>query len=210
MADKFPERWSIPSPGARGIDRATGMRLAGGGGAVTADRQIKPNRYWNLKMVYSPVTTAAREVDPAAGQCVVPLQNRYSFTDLSELTCRWQALAGDKVLASGESHIAAKPRSTVDATFPATARHGHPAPGIHPPRWPQRLRRPLARERLPRPRRSRRPGRRRAGPPLRDRPERRRANRRNPIGPRQAHRPDHLLARRRPGCRPRRADPQPR
>ena len=62
----------------------------------------------------------ASEVAPADGQCVVPLQNRYSFTDLAELTCRWQALAGEKVLASGESHIAAKPRSSVDASFPAT------------------------------------------------------------------------------------------
>ncbi|MGA2275675.1 MAG: glycoside hydrolase family 2 TIM barrel-domain containing protein [Bryobacteraceae bacterium] len=120
LADRFPERWSVPSPGARGFDRATGMRLAGGSGAVSADRQIKPNLYWNLKMIYSPVTTAAREVDLVAGKYVVPLQNRYSFTDLSELTCRWQALAGDKELAHGESHIAAKPRSTVDATFPAT------------------------------------------------------------------------------------------
>ena len=120
LADRFPDRWSVPSPGARGFDRTNGMRLAGGGGAVTADRQIKPNRYWNLKMVYSPVTTAAREVDPADGQCVVPLQNRYSFTDLSELTCHWQALADGKELARGESRIAAKPRSTVNATFPAT------------------------------------------------------------------------------------------
>lgn len=121
LADRFPERWSVPSPGARGFDRAAGVRLAGGGGAVTADRQPKPNRYWNLKMVYSPVTTAARELTAAAGQFVVPLQNRYSFTDLAELTCRWQALAGDKELAHGEKHIAAKPRSSVDAAFPATA-----------------------------------------------------------------------------------------
>ena len=121
LADRFPERWSIPSPGARGIDRTTGVRLSGGGGAVTADRQIKPNRYWNLKMVYSPVTTAAREIELANGQYAVPLQNRYSFTDLSELTCRWQALAGEKELAHGEKHVAAKPRSTVDAAFPATA-----------------------------------------------------------------------------------------
>jgi beta-galactosidase len=120
LADRFPERWSVPSPGGKGFDRATGMRLAGGGGPVTADRQIKPNLYWNLKMIYSPVTTAAREATPANGRYVVPLQNRYSFTDLSELTCRWQALAGDKELAHGESHVAAKPRSTVDATFPAT------------------------------------------------------------------------------------------
>jgi beta-galactosidase/beta-glucuronidase len=120
LADRFPERWSVPSPGGKGFDRATGMRLAGGGGPVTADRQIKPNLYWNLKMIYSPVTTAAREATPANGKYVVPLQNRYSFTDLSELTCRWQALAGDKELAHGDTHVAAKPRSTVDATFPAT------------------------------------------------------------------------------------------
>jgi beta-galactosidase len=120
MADKFPERWSTPSPGAKGFDRATGMRLAGGGGPVTADRQIKPGLYWNIKMVYSPVATAAREATPADGKYVVPIENRYSFTDLSELTCRWQALAGDKELAHGESHIAGKPRSTVDAAFPAT------------------------------------------------------------------------------------------
>ena len=168
LSDKFPERWSIPSPGARGIDPTTGMRLSGGGGAVTADRQIKPNRYCNLKMVYSPVTTTAREVAPAAGQCVVPLQNRYSFTDLSELTCRWQALAGEKELANGESHIAAKPRSTVDATFPATAGMDTlRLEFIHPDGRSVYAAR-LQRERLRRSRRSRRAGRRRARPPLRD------------------------------------------
>ena len=72
-------------------------------------------------MVYSPVTTAARQVVPADGRCVVPIQNRYAFTDLSELTCRWQALAGDKELAHGETRIACKPRSSIDASFPATA-----------------------------------------------------------------------------------------
>jgi len=121
MADQFPERWSTPSPGAQPQDPKTGMRPEGGGGPITPDRQIKPEEYWNLKMVYSPVNTTAREVDPASGRCVVPLQNRYSFTDLAELTCCWQALAGEKVLASGESHIAAKPRSSVNASFPATA-----------------------------------------------------------------------------------------
>jgi hypothetical protein len=72
-------------------------------------------------LVYSPVNTTAREVVPVGGQCVVSLQNRYSFTDLAELTCHWQAMAGEKVLASGESHIAAKPRSSADASFPASA-----------------------------------------------------------------------------------------
>ena len=136
MIDKFPERWPVHTPGAPpgdyvpgslpavdGIpsaDMTTGMRLTGGPDAVTTDRRILKPLYYNLKSVYSPVNTPSREVTPAGGQCVVPLQNRYSFTDLSELTCRWQALSGEKVLASGESHVAAKPRSTVDASFPAT------------------------------------------------------------------------------------------
>jgi hypothetical protein len=109
-------------PAVNGIpsaDTTTGMRLTGGPNPISTDRRIKP-QYANLKLVYSPVNTTAREVEPAGGKCVVPLQNRYSFTDLSELTCRWQALAGEKALATGESHVAAKPRSTVDASFPAT------------------------------------------------------------------------------------------
>ena len=133
--DKFPERWPVHSPGVppasfvpgsgpavNGIpsaNTATGMRLVGGPNPVSTDRQIKP-QYENLKLNYSPVNSTATNVAPAGGQCVVPIQNRYSFTDLAELTCHWQALSGDKVLASGESHIAAKPRSTVDASFPAT------------------------------------------------------------------------------------------
>ena len=76
--------------------------------------------FWNLKMEYSPIKIAAHEADLVSGQCIVPIQNRYSFTDLAELTCRWQALAGEKVLASGDSRIAAKPRSSVNASFPAT------------------------------------------------------------------------------------------
>jgi beta-galactosidase len=112
MADKFPDR--------NGVDPATGMRDENYKGLVTSDRKLKP-AYWHVKMVYSPVTTAARQVVPADGRCVVPIQNRYAFTDLSELTCRWQALAGDKELAHGETRIACKPRSSTDASFPATA-----------------------------------------------------------------------------------------
>jgi len=119
MYDKFPERWAIRSPGAQN-NPLNGYRSSGANGPVTADRHLTP-MFAALKAIYSPVNTTAREFDPASGRCVVPLQNRYSFTDLSELTCRWQALAGEKVLAGGESHIAAKPRSSVDAWFPAAA-----------------------------------------------------------------------------------------
>jgi len=134
MADRFPERWALHSPGAANYvpgsatapdgvppaDMTTGMRFGSGPDAVSTDRRTLNPLYYNLKSVYSPVNITASEAAPAGGQCAVPLQNRYSFTDLSELTCQWQALAGGKVLASGESHVAAKPRSSVDASFPAT------------------------------------------------------------------------------------------
>ena len=116
MYDKFPERWNIPAPGARN-DPKTGYRVSGAIGAVSAERQ-RQSLFDVLKPLYSPVNTTVREIAPADGQCVVPLQNRYSFTDLSEITCRWQALAGEMVLTTGESHIEAKPRSTVNASFP--------------------------------------------------------------------------------------------
>jgi len=112
MADKFPDR--------QGVDPVTGMREENNKGIVTSDRQVKP-AYWNVKMVYSPVTVAAREVTPTNGQCGVAIQNRYAFTDLSELTCRWQALAGGRELAQGTRRLAGPPGGSTDATFPAPA-----------------------------------------------------------------------------------------
>jgi beta-galactosidase len=111
MADKFPDR--------RGVDPVTGMREENNKGIVTSDRQLKP-AYWSVKMVYSPVTTVAREITPVNGQYVVPLQNRYTFTDLAELTCRWTALAGGRELDHGDRHIACPPRTNTLAVFPTT------------------------------------------------------------------------------------------
>jgi beta-galactosidase len=119
MYDKFPERWSQRAPGAQ-TDVQTGYRHSGGNGPVTADRKLTP-MFNRMKAVLTPVHTTATDVAAADGKLVVPIQNRYSFTDLSELTCKWQALAGANVLASGESHIPAKPRSTANASFAATS-----------------------------------------------------------------------------------------
>ena len=112
MADKFSDR--------KGVDPVTGMREENYKGIVTSDRKLKP-AYWNVKMVYSPVTIAARTVTPTNGHCFVTIQNRHAFTDLSELTCRWQMLAGGKELKRGENHIACRPGKSIDASFPASA-----------------------------------------------------------------------------------------
>jgi len=63
------------------------------------------------------VTSSTREVPIVDGVISVPLQNRYSFTDLSELNCEWQELAGDHVITTGIKHISCAPRSSTIATF---------------------------------------------------------------------------------------------
>ena len=86
MQDKFSDR--------RGVDPVTGMREENNKGVVTSDRKLKPP-YWNVKMVYSPVMPSPRRDTSLRGQWPIAssrIQNRYSFTDLSELTCRWQSL----------------------------------------------------------------------------------------------------------------------
>lgn len=111
IADKFPDK--------HGVDPITGLRDNNNKGIVDSFRHVKPE-YWHVKMVYSPVTIKAREAEAVNGRCLVPLQNRYSFTNLNELTCRWQALAQNKILAHGESHVNCAPRASTTATFPDT------------------------------------------------------------------------------------------
>jgi len=120
IVGSFVWEWQDQGIADKSPDRGDALRNNNNKGIVDGYRNPKPE-YWQVKMEYSPVTTAAREIDPVDGSCVVPLQNRYSFTDLSELNCKWQALAGKKELSSGETHIACQPRSSVNATFPAMA-----------------------------------------------------------------------------------------
>ena len=87
-------------------------------GVVDGFRNAKPELY-HVKEVYSPVVTDARTVRPDGGKCQVPVTNRYAFTDLSELTCQWHAVAGDKELSAGESHVKCPPGGSAEATFPA-------------------------------------------------------------------------------------------
>ena len=113
MADKF-------MGDRRGVDAATGLRDNNYKGVVTATRQPKPE-YYNVKMTYTPVVVDTKRIAPANGTISVPVQNRYSFTNLAELTCRWQALAAGKELARGDARVACDPRTSGVASFPATA-----------------------------------------------------------------------------------------
>ena len=110
LADKFPGRAGITSDG---------LRQNNFKGFVDGYRNVKPE-YFDVKMVYSPVVVGARDFEIVNNTISLPVQNRYSFTDLSELTCRWEAFAGDRLLANGEKQIACAPRSSGTANFDAT------------------------------------------------------------------------------------------
>jgi beta-galactosidase len=96
------------------------MRQENNKGIVTAYRVPKPE-WWIVKSVYSPVVVTARTIRPADGVVQVPVTNHYSFTNLSEVTCRWTALRGTEKLQTGVHTIACGPMESVTTSFPAPA-----------------------------------------------------------------------------------------
>ncbi len=60
-------------------------------GIIDAWRRPKPE-WWLCKLIYSPVWLPSRSVDYTPGQdwIELPVENRYAFTNLSDLTFSWQ------------------------------------------------------------------------------------------------------------------------
>ncbi len=83
-------------------------------GILDAWRRPKPE-WWLAKHVFSPVWFPAREVEytPGQGPIRLPVENRYSFTDLSELAFTWQV--GQ---AKGEVKVRVPPRSQGEIEIP--------------------------------------------------------------------------------------------
>ena len=76
-----------------------GMRNDGNflvNGLVSADRQLHPHA-WEVKKVYQPVRIG--EIDLASGR--IAIENRRTFTDLSDLVGAWEILADGAVAGSG-------------------------------------------------------------------------------------------------------------
>lgn len=65
--------------------------------------------WWDAKRIHSPVWIPVRRVDYAPGQqsVSVPVENRYSFTDLGELSARWELADG-----TGDLQVSLAPGST--------------------------------------------------------------------------------------------------
>lgn len=114
IADKYPNH---TKDFYYGLDH---LRQENNKGIVTGYRVPKPE-LWIVKMAYSPVVVGAREVRANAGSCAVPLTNHYSFTNLNELSCRWIAMNGNKMLKSGTMRVNCAPLQSTIANFPAPA-----------------------------------------------------------------------------------------
>lgn len=86
-------------------------------GIIDPWRRPKPE-WWLTKLVFSPVWLPVRRVDYTPGQPEIrlPIENRYSFTDLSELVFSWQ-------LGSNQGHVPASvpPRSKGQIVLPIPA-----------------------------------------------------------------------------------------
>ena len=86
-------------------------------GIIDSWRRPKPE-WWLTKLIFSPVWLPVRRVDYTPGQSEirVPVENRFSFTDLSELTIAWQLGT-----SRGDVRAAVPPRSRGELVVPLPA-----------------------------------------------------------------------------------------
>ncbi|MHB1456294.1 MAG: glycoside hydrolase family 2 TIM barrel-domain containing protein [Armatimonadota bacterium] len=85
-------------------------------GLIDAWRRPKPE-YWLSRMIFSPVWFPQRKVDYVPGQrsVTLPIENRYSFLDLSELKISWE-MAGRK--GKVKTQLAPRSSGTIELPIP--------------------------------------------------------------------------------------------
>ncbi len=94
------------------------LRQENNKGIVTSMRDPKAE-YWIVKMTYCPIRFESPKLFSHAANYTVTLTNRYSFTDLKELHCKWTVSKQRTVLGSGVTRVACAPGKTVDMAIPS-------------------------------------------------------------------------------------------
>lgn len=102
VADKCPTKLYSYYPD-------TGINLMKIKGLVDGFRNPRP-WYYDVKMIYSPVQIG-NDFTASADKVSFPIENRYSFTDLSYLKMAWVLERRGETIASGDIHINQPPRS---------------------------------------------------------------------------------------------------
>ncbi len=90
-------------------------------GMVDGFRDERPNVY-ETQMIYSPVQIS-NALTISAGHVSIPVQNRYSFTDLGYLSTAWQLSRDGLLLASGSTNAALPPLTSgnIQLSVPSNA-----------------------------------------------------------------------------------------
>jgi beta-galactosidase len=94
------------------------MRQENNKGIMSAFRKPKTEQ-WIVKMVYSPVQVPTRMLRIENGYCLVPVVNRFAFTDLSQMSVKWTAWKSGTPLGSGLTKIECPPGQTTIAKIAA-------------------------------------------------------------------------------------------
>ena len=84
----------------------------------------KKSLWWDAKRIHSPIWIPTRRVDYTPGQepVQIPVENRYSFTDLGELSISWEVkgCGPDVLTSSGECNVNLPPQenNTIEVPIP--------------------------------------------------------------------------------------------
>jgi beta-galactosidase len=99
----------------------TGINLMKIKGIVDGFRNPRP-WYYDVKMVYSPIQIG-NSFTATADKVSFPIENRYSFTDLSYLKMAWALERNGKTIATGDEGVHQPPRSggKVEVSLPTNA-----------------------------------------------------------------------------------------
>lgn len=82
-------------------------------GVTYADRTPQTD-YWHIRKAFTPVKAMDDTLQYKSGKqsFTVKLMNRYDFTNLSTVKCKWQLFADTKILATGTAALNCKPHDT--------------------------------------------------------------------------------------------------
>jgi autotransporter-associated beta strand protein len=99
----------------------TGVHLLKLKGMMDCFRNPRPNVY-EAQMIYSPIQIS-NSLSVSSSQIAFPVQNFYSFTDLSQLTMAWKLQRAGLTIASGNTNASLLPRSsgTIQIFVPSNA-----------------------------------------------------------------------------------------
>jgi beta-galactosidase/beta-glucuronidase len=93
-------------------DPATGVNFVKIKGLTDAYRNVRPD-YYHVKMVYAPIKLEPK-AEVSGSFVTLHADNRFSFTDLSEINAVWHLRSEAKELKSATAHLALPPRSKGD------------------------------------------------------------------------------------------------